>query len=169
MLVGASTTRGCSKLPGELLYRGSAVEFVTDVLCNLAVSIRPGATKTEEEGLEEVNEGFGPPEPILSAPNSPTASRPTSPTASSTTKKKDDFSWRFHESGGGGGVPTVGYYIPARKFSPAKNCPKKQKPMGIDCYSLGRLLFNIHREDRGVKSSVKDKKIAAESAKQVKE
>ena len=67
--------------------------------------------------------------------------------AAASTAKSSDYSWRFHATHTvRGKTASVYYVLPARE--PTENRQRgKQRPWGVDCYSLGRLLYNISGED----------------------
>ncbi len=99
------------------------------------------------------------------------------PKADDKTKSKaddPDYSWRYHDVAStvqNVPIPGVDYYIPAREVGYAnKESPSKSGPWGIDCYSLGRLLYKIQREDKEDKNkitTVSERVEAAENARQV--
>ena len=60
--------------------------------------------------------------------------------------------WRFNASADvKRDVPTVSYQFPARGTTDPKSAlkaqrPSKKKPWGVDCYSLGRLLYQMYEQ-----------------------
>ena len=80
------------------------------------------------------------------------------PSSPKQGNKKPNLSWRFSASKSGPDMPNVYYLIPGRQII-TKDAIKpaigpKQQPWGVDCYAIGRLLFDmLHQgpDDRAAK------------------
>lgn len=85
---------------------------------------------------------------------------PPPPKADYKKPERPNFSWRFAATAAN--APDVSYYIPARRIHAKMPAGTKQKPWGVDCYAIGRLLFEISQ--KAPLESNLDKTMRAEAA-----
>lgn len=73
----------------------------------------------------------------------PSAPPPPPGTEPKKAPTNPNFSWRFGQTDSDADIPNVYYYIPARRIDANIPIGSKQSPWGVDCYAIGRLLYDI--------------------------